>query len=67
MSIELLPEDIVEYIMLHLTPYGDMQACKLVCTQWYRLATGAMSRLNRLFRRCDAFEWFVLVMTVWEG
>lgn len=60
MSIEFLPEDIVEYILLHLTPYGDMQACKLVSRQWYRLASGAMSRLNRLFRRCDAFEWCVV-------
>jgi hypothetical protein len=29
-SFDDLPEELIEYVFLHLSPYGEIQACKLV-------------------------------------
>ena len=69
-----IPEDIIEYIMLHLTQYGDLQSCSLTCKLWHRLAnrelivtrshyeicSGVMLRQESLFERCVNFDWYLL-------
>src|SRR5690349_7395919 len=55
-----LPEEIVEYIFLCLSPYGEIQTCRSVCKSWHRLADGALDRLLKVFHRCQSFDWFLL-------
>jgi hypothetical protein len=51
-----VPEELIEYILMHLTPHGDLQACALVCRLFYRLANGVVARPctnTPLQRRCQ--------------
>lgn len=42
-----LPEELIEYIFFHLSPYRDLQSAKLVCRQWHRLVRGKNSTKNK--------------------
>lgn len=35
-----LPEEILEYILDILSPYGDLKQAMIVCKQWQRIASG---------------------------
>ncbi len=72
-----VPEDVMEYIMLHLTQYGDLQSCSLTCKLWHRLANrmdyyyniiieylGVMLRQQTLFQRCINFDWYLLQLPI---
>lgn len=54
-----LPEDVLEYIFLHLSPYGELQNCRVVCKLWRRVAQGAIERLQKFLLRCSTFDWFL--------
>ena len=49
MSFSALPEDVVEYILMLVSPYGELQSCRAVCRQWRRRCGRAdpMSRRSR--------------------
>ena len=42
-----LPEELIEYIFFHLSPYRDLQSAKLVCRQWYRLVQGKKTKTKK--------------------
>lgn len=52
-----VPEDVLEYILLQLAPYEDLEAARLVCRQWERVAAGAALRLRRLLNKATALSW----------
>lgn len=39
-SINDLPEEIIELILMKLSPYRDLKAASSVCHLWYRLVKG---------------------------
>ena len=39
-SIDVLPEEILEYILFKVSPYNDLKSAMLVCSSWYRIAKG---------------------------
>ena len=47
LQITDLPEEILEFILLHLSPYRDLRCAMQVNRQWYRLVQGRL--LSRLF------------------
>lgn len=63
-SFEDLPEDVIEYIFMNLSPYGDLQHCRQVNKQWRRISSDAMRQMQRSLQRCQAFEWFLLQQPV---
>ena len=40
--INSLPEEVLEYILSLVSPYGDLYACKLVCKKWLELIQGIL-------------------------
>lgn len=40
-----LPEEILEYILRHLSPYRDLKSAMLVCHQWHRLVQGVLRQI----------------------
>lgn len=47
LQITDLPEEILEFILLHLSPYRDLRCAMQVNRQWYRLVQGSL--LSRFF------------------
>ena len=41
-SILNVPEEILEHILMKVSPYKDLKSASLVCTTWYRLVKGIM-------------------------
>lgn len=35
-----IPEEVLELIFGHLSPYEDMKSVMLVCKQWHRVVSG---------------------------
>lgn len=33
-SLNMLPDEILEFIFTYLPPYGDLEHCSLVCKRW---------------------------------
>lgn len=59
-----LPEELIEYIFFHLSPYRDLQSAKLVCRQWYRLVLGVIRQLEQNFHdaiACSQVLWTQLL------
>ena len=44
-----MPEEILERILSHLSPYDDMQSAAQVCVQWSRLIYGIRCQRWRRF------------------
>lgn len=42
MHINDLPAEVLRYILSHLSPYGDLPNCKLVCKYWYESVAGKL-------------------------
>jgi hypothetical protein len=38
-----IPEEVLELIFCHLSPYSDMKSAMLACKQWYRVVSGEWS------------------------
>lgn len=38
--INKVPEEVLQYIFAQLIPYRDLNSCRLVCKEWYRLIEG---------------------------
>ena len=36
-NISYLPSEVIEYILSLVSPYKDLDACKLVCRKWLHL------------------------------
>lgn len=32
-----LPDEIIEFILTYLPPYGDLESCSLVCRRWNQI------------------------------
>lgn len=47
--MENIPEEILERILSHLSPYDDMQSAAQVCMQWSRLIYGIRCQRWRRF------------------
>lgn len=43
LQISDLPEEILEYILIHLSPYRDLKCAMSVNRQWYRLVQGMLT------------------------
>lgn len=59
-----LPEELIEYIFFHLSPYRDLQSAKLVCRQWHRLVRGVIRQLEQNFHdaiACSQVLWTKLL------
>lgn len=39
-----LPEEVLEYILSLVSPYGELESCKLVCKKWLELVQGILCR-----------------------
>lgn len=62
LQITDLPEEILEFILLHLSPYRDLRCAMQVNRQWYRLVQGSL--LSRFFWggvcACSSYYWGLL-------
>lgn len=38
--IHYLPSEVLEYIIGLVSPYSDLQSCKLVCKKWLEIVQG---------------------------
>ena len=45
-EISDLPEELLEYILLKVSPYSDLKATMLVCKQWLRISQGEWAILK---------------------
>ncbi len=44
-----LPEEILEYILVRLSPYRDLHAARRVCKLWYKIVQGKHISDNSLY------------------
>ncbi|XP_064611419.1 F-box only protein 42-like [Liolophura sinensis] len=51
LSINDLPEEILEQIIQNLSPYHDLKAAREVCKQWHRLVEGVMRQMQQSFNK----------------
>lgn len=58
-SIESLPDQVLLYIFTHVNHYHDFDSIRSVCKRWYFLAIKAAAIMQRAFKRCDQFKWFI--------
>lgn len=49
LQISDLPEEILEYILIHLSPYRDLKCAMSVNRQWYRLVQGVIRQMYQNF------------------
>lgn len=49
LQISDLPEEILEYILIHLSPYRDLKCAMSVNRQWYRLVQGILTIICTVF------------------
>ncbi|XP_062611135.1 F-box only protein 42-like [Saccostrea cucullata] len=49
LQITDLPEEILEFILLHLSPYRDLKCAMLVNRQWHRLVQGVIRQMYQSF------------------
>uniref|UniRef100_A0A183J9D0 F-box domain-containing protein n=1 Tax=Soboliphyme baturini TaxID=241478 RepID=A0A183J9D0_9BILA len=52
-----LPDTILEYIFVNLSPYGDLPNCSRVCKRWLQVAAKARRAITRILKRTSQFEW----------
>jgi len=36
-NLNVLPDEILEFIFTYLPPYGDLEHCSLVCKRWHAI------------------------------
>ena len=46
-SITDLPEEILEHILMKISPYNDLMSASLVCSSWHRLVQGKSCNQGR--------------------
>lgn len=57
-NLNVLPDEILEFIFTYLPPYGDLEHCSLVCKRWHAivksgyLESANIIQLNYLLRLC---------------
>lgn len=44
--IDRLPAEVLDYILTLVSPYNDLQACKLVCKRWLDIVQGFLKHFN---------------------
>jgi hypothetical protein len=47
--IQYLPTEVLEYILGLVSPYSDLQSCKLVCKRWLEIVQGIQCCPRLLF------------------
>ncbi|XP_028968922.1 F-box only protein 42 [Galendromus occidentalis] len=61
-SINDLPEYVLEYILLHVSPYSDLKSCSQVNHLWNRMAKSALEKKRRGLNEAvqkQALDWFI--------
>ncbi|KAL5014433.1 hypothetical protein ScPMuIL_008703 [Solemya velum] len=51
LQIADLPEEVLEYILLQVSPYKDLKSAMQVCKQWNRLVSGVKKKMYESFVR----------------
>ncbi|WAR14202.1 FBX42-like protein [Mya arenaria] len=62
-TITDLPEEILEFIFMKLSPYKDLKSASLVCTLWHRLVSVVQRKLKSYYEQCvftSNLEWSVI-------
>ncbi|XP_059143292.1 RING finger protein B-like [Physella acuta] len=63
LSLNDMPEEILEHILWFLSPYKDLDAAKLVSKQWYRIIKSLVAQCKRRFHQnlanCEV-KWSLL-------
>lgn len=49
-NISYLPSEVIEYILSLVSPYKDLDACKLVCRKWLHLVRNVIKKHETRFR-----------------
>jgi len=45
-NLNVLPDEILEFIFTYLPPYGDLEHCSLVCKRWRAIVKSRYSVLE---------------------
>ena len=56
-GIEMLPDEILEYILLLISPYSDLKSCAAVCVRWNSCCRRAIALRRQHFQQQIVSGW----------
>lgn len=69
-TISSIPDEVLEFILLHISPYEDLHSCLLVSKRWKRCVRNVVKLRKRNFKKSIAefnVKWFSLSIACSEN